>query len=170
MNRFFSVLILVMLTALASPAGYAQSGTTEVKVNDGNVSVEADRLDIDENARQAVFSGAVHVVQDDFDLRSDKMVVEYGAGGPQDLTTMTATQGVVINMDGAIATGERAVYNARKDILIVSGNATYKNGGSTLTGSTLTINFDTGTTNMVGGSPNNGSGGRVTGIFAPKSN
>lgn len=170
MNKFFSVLILVTLACLASSAGYGQSGTTEVKVNDGNVSVEADRLDIDENIRRAVFSGAVHVVQDDFDLRSDKMVVEYGPGGPQDLTTMTATIGVVINMDEAIATGNQAIYDARSDILVVSGNATYKNGANTLTGSTLTINFDTGTTNMVGGSQSSGSGGRVTGLFSPKSN
>lgn len=170
MGKILSWIIVAGVACLISTPGFAQSGTTDVKVSDGNVSVEADRLDVDEDAGRAVFQGAVHVVQDDFDMRSAKMVVLFGPGGPEDLTTMTATGSVVIKLALSTATGNRAVYDARTEILVMTGDATYKNGDNTLNGSTLTIDFAKGTTNMVGGSQDDATGGRVTGVFSPKSN
>lgn len=166
-----SVLIAITVSAmvmLGAGAGLAQSGTTDVKLTDGNVSVEADRLDIDENAGRAVFRGRVRVVEGNFNLTTKEMIAEYGPGGPQDLNILRANGNVVINIGPSLATGNRAIYDAHSEVLVVSGNATYKTGESILKGTELTVDFIKGTSNMVGGGK--ASGKRVTGIFSPKSN
>lgn len=168
MKHFLLAVLIGALVVGGSGAGFAQSGTTDVKIDDGPVTIEADRLDIDEEAGRAVFRGRVRVVEGNFNMAAEEMIAEYGAGGPSDLNILRANRGVVINIGESLATGDRAVYDAHSEILVVSGHATYKTGDNTINGSELTINFIEGTSNMVGGKSSSDDG-RVTGVFSRKS-
>ena len=65
-----------------------------------------------------------------------------------------------------VARGDRAVYNASTDTLMVTGDVILRQGENVLTGSSLSINIGSGRARMEG-APTGNAGRRVQGVFYP---
>jgi lipopolysaccharide export system protein LptA len=127
------------------------------------INVSADSFVIDEAIKQATFSGNVAISREGMQLWADKVVIDYGSGGVNDIKTFVATGAVRIKTKDQSATGSKAVFVPDTQILTISGNVKVDNAMGTLTGPELVIDLATNSSVFTGG-----SGGRVTGVFTPQ--
>lgn len=142
----FAALLLVLPAVAAEP-----------------VKVTADDFTIDQNNKNATFSGNVVITRTGLTLWANKVVVIYGTGGESDIDSLTATGSVRIKTTTQEATGDKAVFNPDTLVLRLSENVTVVNAQGTVNGPELTINLDSGTSVFKGN-----EGGRVTGVFTPQ--
>jgi lipopolysaccharide export system protein LptA len=122
------------------------------------VDVAADRLEVQDRADRAVFSGNVHVTQGELTLDTPRLTVAY-AGGP-------GAGGVVVRSPSETARGEFGIYDLDRKLITLIGNVQLNRGQNQVAGSRLVIDLDSGRAVIDGGPPGvNQSGGRVTGHF-----
>lgn len=148
--RFLLSLLAALL--LASPAFAASP-----------IKVTADTFTIDDTKSQATFSGNVIILRTGLTVNADKVVVDYGSGGMEDIKSFVATGHVRLKTEDQDATGEKAVFNPSTQLLRMTGNVQVVNATGTLNGPELILNLADNTTIF-----NGGKGGRVTGVFTPQ--
>jgi lipopolysaccharide export system protein LptA len=124
------------------------------------VKITADSFVINEADGEAVFTGSVVIVRPGLNVWADKVVVDYGEGGPENIQSFVAEGNVRLKTEDQDATGDRATFNPETQILRLSGNVVVVNAAGTLNGPELEINLADNTTVFTGG-----KGGRVTGVF-----
>ena len=146
------LLILAVTLGLALPARAANP-----------VEVSADQFVVDQASSSATFTGNVVVSRVDLTVWADKVVVKYGEGGVTNITNLIATGSVRLKTKDQTATGERATFDPRSQVLRLSGNVTVTNEAGTLSGPELVINLADRTSVF-----SSSGGGRVTGVFTPQ--
>ena len=124
------------------------------------VKITADTFEVHEADSEAIFVGNVVVVRPGLTVWADKVTVDYGEGGPENVKTFVAIGHVRLKTEDQDATGDRAVFDPNTQILRLMGNVTVVNASGTLNGPELQINLADNTTVFSGG-----KGGRVTGVF-----
>ncbi len=159
MIRIF--LVLLMFVAGAGAAVAQGKPSTE----SGPIKVTGDTFIIDEAKGQATFTGNVEIVRNGLTVWAQKVVIEYGTGGVEDVQTMVATGKVRLKTKDQDATGDRATFDPGTQMLRMTGNVVVVNATGTLTGPSLTVNLADNSTVFEGGK---GKGGRVTGTFSTK--
>ena len=139
------------------------------------INVEADRLDVDDVAKQAVFTGEVRATQGDFVIRSLELTATYlGSAGlsgtavagaaPQgaaQLNRIVARKKVqVTSKDGQSATGDWADFDPKANTATLGGDVVLTQGKNVIRGTKLIIDMTTGQsviktepTSAGGGSP-----------------
>jgi lipopolysaccharide export system protein LptA len=127
------------------------------------VKITADQFVVTESKQQATFTGNVVVIRGAITVWAPKVVVDYGDGGPSNIEKFVATGGVRIKTTDQDATGSRAEYSPKTQILRLSGDVTVINASGTLKGPELVLDLSTNTSTFSG----NG-GSRVTGVFTPQ--
>jgi lipopolysaccharide export system protein LptA len=127
------------------------------------VEVSADQFVVDQANAQATFTGNVVVSRADLKVWADKVVVHYGEGGVTNITNLIATGRVRLQTKDQTATGERATFDPRSQVLRLSGNVTVTSASGTLSGPELVINLVEQTSVF-----SSNGGGRVTGVFTPQ--
>ena len=150
--------LALALMLLASPA-LAQSGLTKPGEK---VEISADSLVIEEAAKQATFTGNVVIGRTGLKVNAGKVIVIYGAG-IDDIQSFDATGNVRIETAGQVATGERAEFDPKTQILRLTGNVMVENSAGTMGGAELTVNLANNDTVFKAG-----EGQRVTGVFTPQ--
>lgn len=155
MMRLMSVIAGCVLALLCVGASLAQNEETEIT---------ADRFVVNEGAGMATFSGNVVVKQPDLTVWANRVVVNYGPGGPSDLKNFEAIGNVRIKQPEQTATGNRGIYNPKTRILRLQGNVVVTNDSGTVRGPELIVDIANGTSEFTG----QAGGGRVTGIFTPQ--
>ncbi|MCC6890553.1 MAG: LPS ABC transporter substrate-binding protein LptA [Hyphomicrobiales bacterium] len=156
-----------------TPSGLLKSVSPK---RDQPVKITAATLEVRDKSKTATFSGNVHVVQGETDVRCNVLVVYYddqrGKGGAravdtargnQQIRRMEARGSVVVAQKDQRAVGERADFDMQTNTLTLSGNVVVTNAENTLRGERLVVDLTTGVTRM------EASGGRVEGIFSAKS-
>ena len=123
--------------------------------------VTGDTFVIDEAKGVATFTGNVEINRKGLQVWAQKVVIEYGAGGPEDVQTFVATGKVRLKTKDQDATGDKAVFDPNTNMLHMTGNVVVVNATGTLTGPELTVNLADNSTVF-----NSGKGGRVTGVFS----
>src|SRR5688572_6634490 len=146
------LLIFAVTLGLALPARAANP-----------VEVSADQFVVDQRSSSATFTGNVVVSRADLTVWADKVVVNYGEGGVTNITNLVATGSVRLKTKDQTATGERATFDPRSQVLRLSGNVTVTNEAGTLSGPELLINLADQTSVF-----SSNGGGRVTGVFTPQ--
>jgi len=119
--------------------------------------VLADRLDIDDAAKAAVFTGNVVAVQGDFTIRSADLTAFYagnaGLGTSADptkaaaasLTHIQARRKVsVLSKDGQTATGDWAEVDVKANVATLGGAVVLTQGKNIVKGTKLLIDMNTG--------------------------
>ena len=149
------ILLALVLLVTAPAAALAQVQ------GDGPIKVTGDTFTIDETKGVATFTGNVEIVRAGLNVWAQKVVVEYGSGGPEDVQTFVATGGVRLKTKDQDATGDRATFDPNTQMLKMTGNVVVENATGTLTGPSLTVNLADNSTVFEGG-----KGGRVTGVFS----
>lgn len=149
MTRF----ILALVALLALPAfALAQNP----------VEITSDQFVMNEDIREAVFTGNVVVVHPNVTVWAPKVVATYGEGGTSDIETFVASGGNVrLKTKDQDATGDQAVYTPGDQLLRLTGNVKVVNSSGTIDAGELVVNLETNVSTFTSA----GSGGRVTGVF-----
>lgn len=164
MKRLVPALLLAGLAV-----GPAASQTSALKGHNSNapVDVAADRIEVQDRADRAIFSGNVVVRQAELTLTAARLTVAYSSGGGVELRRIDATGGVTVKSPSETARGNVGIYDLDRRIITLIGNVSLVQRDAQVNGGRLTIDLDSGRAVMDGGGPpgTTSQGGRVTGRF-----
>lgn len=160
-------MMLVALSVLALPA-LAQTSALKGLDTSAPIDVDAARIEIEDAANQAVFSGAVVIRQGKLTLNADSVKVLYTrkSGDPQ-MQRLDARGNVRLITPTERATSNVGIYDVDGRIITMTGNVLLDRGGSTLKGQRLVLNLVTGQSSFDarGAAKPGAPAGRVTGRF-----
>ena len=140
---------------------------------DQPVKIQAASLEVREKDKQATFSGDVHVINGDTELRCKSLVVFYdddnntsaknmkaadpGPSGARQIKRIEAKGGVSVTQKEQNAAGDAAIFNMRDNIVTLTGNVVVTRGQDILRGQRLVVDLTNGVSKM--------DQGRVEGLF-----
>jgi len=166
-------LALLLAGLIAGAAAHAQ--VMKSHNSDAPVDVVADRIEVQDKANRAIFTGNVHAVQSDMTIDSARMTVAYAKattpGASPQIQRIDAAGGVVVHNSTQTAQGSMAIYDLNRKLITMLGNVVLNQGGSQVRGGRLVMDLNTGRSTVDGsavggaGSTSTGRGGRVTGHF-----
>jgi lipopolysaccharide export system protein LptA len=136
------------------------------------VAIEAEKLEVREKDKVAVFSGKVVVTQGDTTMRCKTLTVFYvgppekgaaaksatkpaanpaskpaatiGPSGDQKIKKLEAKGDVVVTQKDQIATGDAALFDMETNVVTMSGNVVLTQGQNVLRGNRLVVDMTTG--------------------------
>ena len=166
MNRSLLLLLVAGLGLAVGPA-LAQTSALKGHNSDAPVDVAADRIEVQDRADRAIFSGNVVVRQADLTLTAARLTVAYSSSGGVELRRIDATGGVTVRSPSETARGDVAIYDLQRRIITLIGSVSLVQRDARVNGGRLTIDLDSGRAVMDGGGPAGvtNAGGRVTGTF-----
>ncbi len=177
MTRFFNsqclIFIVISTFFLSVQSAYSQATGDAFSgfrtSNNSPIHIEADSLEVRDTEKMAIFKGNVDVKQGETTMRSARLNVFYdGSVTPGSATSTGSTQGIKrIEAQGRVivrsgqneATGDKAVFNMKTQIVVLSGNVILTQCDNIIRGKTLTVNLETGQANLA-------SSGRVQALFS----
>ena len=168
MNRILAGAALIGLTLGASALAQSTGQVSALKGHDSNapVDVSADRIEVQDRADRAVFAGNVKARQGELSLDTARLTLAYTSGNGIKINRLDASGGVVVTSPSETARGNFAVYDLDRKLITLVGDVRLAREGSTINGSRLVIDLDSGRAVIDGGAPGVGqSAGRVTGRF-----
>ena len=138
---------------------------------DEPVKIRAASLEVREKDKQATFTGDVHVLQGDTEMRCKLLTVFYeedtgtrnvkagepGPGGDKQIKRIEAKGSVVVVQKDQNAAGDAAIFNMRENTVTLIGNVVVTRGADILRGQRLVVDLTTGVSKM--------DQGRVEGLF-----
>ncbi|MGZ8281318.1 MAG: LptA/OstA family protein [Allosphingosinicella sp.] len=172
MSRFRLVgLTGLVLGLAAAQAVFAQAGSSALKGHntDAPVDVAADRIEVQDRADRAIFSGNVDVRQGNLRLSTARLIVVYSSQGGIAITRLEASGGVTLRSPSETARSQFAIYDLDRRLVTMLGGVALTRGDSQVNGGRLVLDLDTGRAVMDGGGagvPGVEQGnGRVSGRF-----
>lgn len=165
-----TVAVLAGAAALSQPA-IGQGATSALKGHDTDapVDVAADRIEVQDRADRAVFSGNVEVKQADMTLTAARLTVAYTNTDGVQIQRLDASGGVQLRSPSETARGQFAIYDLNNRIITLIGGVVLTRGQSQVKGGRLVLDLDNGRAVMDGGAVGpvgtRQGGGRVTGTF-----
>jgi lipopolysaccharide export system protein LptA len=159
--------------------GFSQNRDKPVKIN-------AAELEVHDKDKIAVFSGDVHLVQGDTQMRSSSLVVYYDDQPPppapppksgkgaqasaqitpqqnQQIKRVEAKGSVIVTQKDQTATGNEGIFDMRANTVTMQGNVLISQGTNIIRGDKLTVNMTTGDAAVTCDKPPC----RVSGVFDP---
>jgi lipopolysaccharide export system protein LptA len=144
---------------------------------DQPVKITSASLELRDKSKMATFSGDVHVVQGETEVRCNKLVVFYDdekgtsdskktadtARANQQIRRMEASGSVVVTQNDQRAVGDRAEFDMRTNTFTMIGNVVVTRGDDVLRGQRMVVDLTTGVSRVESG------GGRVEMLVNPKS-
>ena len=170
-RRAAAALAAAAIGLAAAQAAFGQGAGSSLKGHDTNqpVDVAADRIEVQDRADRAIFSGNVQVRQGDLQLSTARLTVAYANAGGIEIKRLEATGGVLLRSPSETARSQFAVYDLDRRLVTMIGGVTLNRGQSHVQGGRLVLDLDTGRAVMDGGTagaPGTAeTGGRVTGRF-----
>ena len=168
MRAMRRTLLIALAAALAGGAVHAQEPISALMGHNTNapVDVTSDRIEVQDRADRAIFSGNVHVRQADLTLEAERVTVAYSNAGGVQINRIDAAGGVTVRSPSESARGSFGVYDTDRKLITLVGDVQLSRGGSQINGSRLVIDLQSGRAVVDGGPAGVGqSGGRVTGHF-----
>jgi lipopolysaccharide export system protein LptA len=165
-----AVLSILLTVLLGTTSAHAQAPSTSLtsnfQANSGKpIDIQSDMLEVNDNNKIATFRGNVVAVQGGFKLKSNELLVLYSTSTPRGQSpTQVASTGagngeirqikakgnvVITTEDNQQATGELAVFQVQKQLVLLTGNVKVKQGGNIIECERVEANLATGITNMV---------------------
>jgi lipopolysaccharide export system protein LptA len=167
-----SVGIILALIAVGATAALAQAKQDQpisaLKGHNTNapIDVTSDRIEVQDRADRAIFSGNVHVVQADLTMDAPRVTVAYSTGNGVQISRVDAAGGVVVHSPSESARGDFGIYDTDRKLITLLGNVQLVRDQNQVNGARLVIDLDSGRAVVDGGPPGvNQSGGRVSGHF-----
>lgn len=161
--------MVIAVAITAAPTAGAQSSAPGVpnamqgfaQNRDQPIHIEAASLDVIDKNQQATFSGGVKVVQGDTTMKSNILVAFYdnagtapiksatpGPGGSSSIRRLEAVGKVVVTQKDQIATGEKAVFDTRANLITMSGDVILTKCTNVMRGDRLTVDMTTGDSHL----------------------
>ncbi|MFL6846110.1 MAG: LptA/OstA family protein [Allosphingosinicella sp.] len=161
-------LIPLMLLAVLGPASaYGQVSALKGHNSDAPIDVASDRIEVQDRADRAIFSGNVVVRQGDLTLTAPRITVAYSSAGGIQVRRVDASGGVTVKSPSETASGNVGIYDTEARLITLIGDVRLVQKDAKVNGGRLTIDLDSGRAVMDGGGPpgTTRQGGRVTGTF-----
>lgn len=107
------------------------------------VQVDAPRLELNRRSQQAVWSGKVRARRGETRIHAARMVAHYGED--REIRRLEATGGVEVFDGERFAKGERADFDNRTGVLVMTGRPEARQGANQMRGSRVTFTLGTDT-------------------------
>lgn len=150
-----ALLAMAAGSARAQDFGGAFGGFTSN--SEAPIQIEADKLEVFDTEKLAIYSGNVRARQGDTLLEAPELRVFY-AGAPDEtgqpgteLSRIEAGPNVVVSSLTQTASGERMVIDIPRDLITMSGNVVLTEGQNVVRGEQLVVNMVTKEGRMDGG-------------------
>ena len=153
-------LLLIPARAAVAPASGQQSGRSGFNSN-APVDVEADRIEVQDRADRAIFSGNVIARQGNMTMNAARLTVAYTDTSGVDVQRLEASGGVTLRTPSETARGNFAIYDVNRRIVTLTGGVHLTQGQNRVQGGRLVLDLNSHRAVMDGG----GSTGRVSGRF-----
>jgi lipopolysaccharide export system protein LptA len=153
-------LLLVPVLAAVAPASGQQSGRSGFNSN-APVDVEADRIEVQDRADRAIFSGNVIARQGNMTMNAARLTVAYTDTRGVDVQRLEASGGVTLRTPSETARSSFALYDVNRRIVTMTGGVNLTQGQNRVQGGRLVLDLNSHRAVMDGG----GSTGRVSGRF-----
>jgi lipopolysaccharide export system protein LptA len=170
-RRAAFALIALSVGIAAGQAAFGQGAGSALKGHntDAPVDVAADRIEVQDRADRAIFSGNVEVRQGELQLSTARLTVAYANAGGIEIKRLEATGGVRLRSPSETASSQFAIYDLDRRLVTMIGGVTLVRGQSRVQGGRLVLDLDTGRAVLDGGTAGapgtSDTGGRVTGRF-----
>jgi lipopolysaccharide export system protein LptA len=171
----FGAVALTLGAGIASRPAAGQGSTSALRGHNTNAPVDfaADRIEVQDRADRAVFSGNVVARQAQLTLNAGRVTIAYSNASNVEIQRIDASGGVTVKSPSETARGQFAIYDLRRRLITVIGGVTLTRGESVIRGGRLVLDLqsgravmDGGTSARPGGAPGTTmTGGRVTGTF-----
>jgi len=171
-----SLLRLAVAAALATGLGSPVLSLAERADRDKPVNLEADRVDLDDAKKEAVFVGAVTLTQGTLTIKADKIIVkqdaegfQYGIAYGNPAHFRQKREGFDEYIEGF---SERLEYDGKADKMQMFTNARIQRGGDEVRGDYISYNAVTEFFQVIGGGKSvattGNPQGRVHAVIQPK--
>jgi lipopolysaccharide export system protein LptA len=154
MKRFLALLPLLAVTPALAQSGSGLRGHD----TGAPVDVGAERIEVQDRANRAIFSGNVEARQGSLSLRSARLTVVYAGGSDVQIQRLEASGGVTLRTPSETARSQYAIYDLPRGIVTMIGGVTLDQGSNHVQGGRLVLDLDSHRAVLDGG-------GRVTGRF-----
>lgn len=167
---FGLVLAMVrVIPAAAQDASEAFRGFSSTSNNP--IQIEADRLEVRDEEKVAIYQGNVRVRQGDTLLRTAELRIHYtgeaSEGAPGSGVDRIETAGpVTVQSGNQTAKGDKAVFEMAKDLVTMTGNVVLTEGDNVVRGDKLVVDLKARKASM--NSVASSGQGRVQTIINPK--
>jgi lipopolysaccharide export system protein LptA len=175
MKRLGISLAAAFVSLLVGAPAVGQEATSALQGHNTNapVTVASDRIEVQDRADRAVFSGNVVATQADLTLRAARVTVAYSDAGGIQIQRIDASGGVTVRSPSETAVGQFAIYDLNNRLITLLGGVVLTRGESQVRGGRLVLDLESGRAVMDGGGraaagpagTTTGTGGRVTGTF-----
>ena len=169
-------LLASVVTALSIGLGVPLPASADRADRDKPVNLEADRVDLDDAKKEAVFVGTVTLTQGTLTIKADKIIVkqdaegfQYGIAYGNPAHFRQKREGYDEYIEGF---SERLEYDGKADKVQMFTNARMQRGGDEVRGDYISYNAVTEFYQVIGGGKSATSGnpqGRVHAVIQPKS-
>lgn len=164
---------LLAIALVAAPA--LAQGFSALKGHDSDapIDITSDRIEVQDRADRAIWTGNVHAVQGDMTMDAARMTVAYShattPGGDTQINRIDASGGVTVVSPTERAKGNFGIYDLNRKLITLIGNVALTRGTNTVNGARLVIDMNSGRAtvdgNAVAGGTSAANSGRVTGHF-----
>lgn len=135
MKIIFSILFLI----------FFQSKVLSLEDKNSPITIKSHALQINYGQNVAKYLGEVFVKQNRLTIKCDTMTIYYGGDKTDSVDTFNANSikkiefdnNVVVSKDGKVAKGNTGVFNPEVHKIVLSGNASLRDGKSYLKGETV---------------------------------
>ena len=171
-TRLFGLAGLLLGLAAGQAAVGQGGGSSALKGHDTDapVDVAADRIEVQDRADRAIFSGNVEVRQGELQLSTSRLTVAYANADGIEIQRLEASGGVILRSPSETARSQYAIYDLNRRLVTMIGGVTLNRGQSHVQGGRLVLDLDSGRAVMDGGTAGapgtRETGGRVTGRFS----
>jgi lipopolysaccharide export system protein LptA len=140
--------------------------------SDAPIQIEADRLEVRDAEKLAIYSGNVRVLQGETLLEAPELHVFYRDGASAErlagsqVSRIEAGPGVTVRSGDQVASAARAVFDMDRDVITMSGDVILTQGQNVVHGERLIVNLKTKEGRIEGGrvqtliAPSGGAGGK----------
>jgi lipopolysaccharide export system protein LptA len=157
-------LLLAPALLAVAPAAGQQSGSGGSGFNsNAPVDVDADRIEVQDRADRAIFSGNVIARQGNMTMNSARLTVIYTNSNGVNVERLEAAGGVTLRTPSETAQGNVALYDVDRRIVTMIGGVRLTQGANRVQGGRLVLDLNSHRAVMDGGG--NSGGGRVSGRF-----
>ena len=158
MSGLMRYLPFALLPLLAVAPASGQQGLSGFNSN-APVDVGADRIEVQDRANRATFSGNVEARQGTMRMNAARLTVVYAGGQNVQIQRLEASGGVTLRTPTETARSQFAIYDVPRRIVTMIGGVNLDQGANHVQGGRLVLDLDSHRAVMDGG------GGRVTGRF-----
>lgn len=166
---FLAAALTAGLAAVGPATGQGAGSALAGHDTDAPVDVAADRIEVQDRADRAIFSGNVEVRQGNLQLSTARLTVAYANEQGIEINRLEASGGVVLRSPGETARSRFAIYDLDRRLVTMIGDVSLARGASHVDGGRLVLDLASGRAVMDGGAPGapdtGESGGRVRGRF-----